>query len=224
MMESIILKDINKYFGEKKNKIQVLNNINFTAQQGELCLVLGPSGSGKSTFLTIAGGIQTPSSGNVSIDNVSLVGLKEKQKEKLRLEKIGFVLQNYSLVPYLKVEEQFELAKRVKKTGNLNESDFDEVIKQLGIGDLLSQYPRELSGGQRQRVAIARALYTNPAIIFADEPTAALDSQRVVEVGRLFRDLAHKKDKSIIIVTHDLRLKEFADQIYEIMDGNLKQV
>lgn len=105
----------------------------------------------------------------------------------------------------------------------MNTSDFAAIIKQLGIGDLLKQYPRELSGGQRQRVAIARALYSNPTIIFADEPTAALDSQRVVEVGRLFRDLAHKHDKSIIIVTHDLRLKEFADRTYEIMDGNLRQ-
>ncbi|MDN2454398.1 ABC transporter ATP-binding protein [Lactobacillus sp. UCMA15818] len=222
-METVILRGINKYFGEKKNRIHVLSDINFKALKGELCLVLGPSGSGKSTFLTIAGGIQTPSSGEVLIGNIKLNNLKEKQKEQLRLEKIGFVLQNYSLVPYLRVEEQFELAKRVKKEGNLNTSDFAAIIKQLGIGDLLKQYPRELSGGQRQRVAIARALYSNPTIIFADEPTAALDSQRVVEVGRLFRDLAHKHDKSIIIVTHDLRLKEFADRTYEIMDGNLRQ-
>ena len=223
-METVSLREINKYFGEKKNRIHVLTNVNFKAQKGELCLVLGPSGSGKSTFLTIAGGIQTPSSGEVLIDNVKLNSLKEKQKEQLRLEKIGFVLQNYSLVPYLRVEEQFELAKRVKKEGNLNKADFTAVIKQLGIADLLTQYPRELSGGQRQRVAIARALYSNPDIIFADEPTAALDSQRVVEVGKLFKDLAHNHNKSVIIVTHDLRLKEYADRIYEIMDGNLKQV
>ncbi|MDC7953057.1 ABC transporter ATP-binding protein [Liquorilactobacillus mali] len=223
-MEKVILREINKYFGEKKNRIHVLTNVNFKAQKGELCLVLGPSGSGKSTFLTIAGGIQTPSSGEVLIDNVKLDSLKEKQKEQLRLEKIGFVLQNYSLVPYLRVEEQFELARRVKKEGNMNKADFTAVIKQLGIADLLNQYPRELSGGQRQRVAIARALYSNPDIIFADEPTAALDSQRVVEVGKLFRDLAHNHNKSVIIVTHDLRLKEYADRIYEIMDGNLKQV
>ncbi|MFT8824625.1 MAG: ABC transporter ATP-binding protein [Liquorilactobacillus mali] len=223
-METVSLREINKYFGEKKNRIHVLTNVNFEAQKGELCLVLGPSGSGKSTFLTIAGGIQTPSSGEVLIDNVKLNSLREKQKEQLRLEKIGFVLQNYSLVPYLRVEEQFELAKRVKKEGNLNKADFTAVIKQLGIADLLTQYPRELSGGQRQRVAIARALYSNPDIIFADEPTAALDSQRVVEVGKLFKDLAHNHNKSVIIVTHDLRLKEYADRIYEIMDGNLKQV
>ncbi|KRN30258.1 ABC transporter ATP-binding protein [Liquorilactobacillus mali] len=223
-METVSLREINKYFGEKKNRIHVLTNVNFKAQKGELCLVLGPSGSGKSTFLTIAGGIQTPSSGEVLIDNVKLNSLREKQKEQLRLEKIGFVLQNYSLVPYLRVEEQFELAKRVKKEGNLNKADFTAVIKQLGIADLLTQYPRELSGGQRQRVAIARALYSNPDIIFADEPTAALDSQRVVEVGKLFKDLAHNHNKSVIIVTHDLRLKEYADRIYEIMDGNLKQV
>ncbi|EJF00572.1 ABC transporter ATP-binding protein [Liquorilactobacillus mali] len=223
-MEKVILREINKYFGEKKNRIHVLTNVNFKAQKGELCLVLGPSGSGKSTFLTIAGGIQTPSSGEVLIDNVKLDSLKEKQKEQLRLEKIGFVLQNYSLVPYLRVEEQFELARRVKKEGNMNKADFTAVIKQLGIADLLNQYPRELSGGQRQRVAIARALYSNPDIIFADEPTAALDSQRVVEVGKLFRDLAHNHNKSVIIVTHDLRLKEYANRIYEIMDGNLKQV
>lgn len=114
-MATVILNEINKYFGEKKNRIHVLTEVNFKAQEGELCLVLGPSGSGKSTFLTIAGGIQTPSSGEVIIEGVKLDNLSKKQRERLRLEKIGFVLQNYSLVPYLRVKEQFELAKRVKK-------------------------------------------------------------------------------------------------------------
>ncbi|AQW21501.1 peptide ABC transporter ATP-binding protein [Lentilactobacillus curieae] len=220
-MTAISVKNVNKEFGSGTNHVKVLNNIDFAAEKGELNLVIGPSGSGKSTFLTIAGGLQTPTSGDIYIDDQQINGQSAKSREKTRLQKIGFVLQSYNLVPYLTVKEQFTLVDRVNKGNNLSKEELQELLETLGIANLVNKYPSELSGGQSQRVAIARALYTNPEIVLADEPTAALDSARVIEVGKLMRDLAHKNNKAIVVVTHDHRLEEFADNVYEIMDGNI---
>lgn len=222
-MSTIQLTNINKTFGHDLSEVHVLHDINFEANKGELILVLGPSGSGKSTFLTITGGLQTPTSGTVALNNEPLNKLNKKALEKLRLNSIGFVLQSYNLLPYLNVKEQFELVDRIKKTGNLSNDRFTELIDTLGIDDLMNKYPAELSGGQNQRVAIARALYTDPEIILADEPTAALDTDRVDEVGKLLKKLAKDRNKAIVVVTHDLRLKSFADRIYNIIDGNMTE-
>ncbi|ETA74282.1 ABC transporter ATP-binding protein [Ligilactobacillus equi] len=221
MTTSIKLTNINKYFGQGIAKVHVLKDLNFSAQAGELILILGPSGSGKSTFLTIAGGLQTPTSGQVAIEEQEIANLKGKQREQLRLNKIGFILQAYNLVPYLTVAQQFSLVDKVKKTPNIDAQAFQNILVQLDIQNLLHMYPDHLSGGQKQRVAIARALYANPEIILADEPTAALDSQRVTEVGNLLADLAHQQNKAIIVVTHDIRVEKFADKIYELQDGML---
>lgn len=147
--------------------------------------------------------------------------LTKKQRDKLRLNHVGFVLQSYALVPYLKVKEQLEFVRRVKRTGLLSSEDLQSLLAQLGIEDLVDKFPGQLSGGQTQRVAIARALYANPEIVLADEPTAALDSARVAEVGKLFKELAETRNKAVVVVTHDMRLAEFADKTYEILDGKL---
>lgn len=222
-MSAIQLSNINKFFGQKSSRVHVLHDINFTANAGELSLVIGPSGSGKSTFLTIAGGLQTPNSGTVALNHQTLTDLSAKQRDALRLNKIGFILQAYNLVPYLTVREQFSLVDRVKKQDNLSATDLASLLAKLGITELQNKYPAELSGGQKQRVAIARALYTDPAIILADEPTAALDSERVKEVGQLLADLAKSQNKAIVVVTHDLRLREYADQVYELLDGKISK-
>lgn len=222
-MPTIELKNVNKTFGTGIGKVQALTNINFEARTGELTLILGPSGSGKSTFLTIAGGLRQPSSGDVIIDGQNISAMKPRQLDRLRLNKIGFVLQSYNLLPYLTVAEQFRLVDHVHPQNNLNNQELEQLLKELDIDHLKEQYPDQLSGGQNQRIAIARALYTNPPIVLADEPTAVLDSERGAAVGREFQKLAHRREKTIIVVTHDLRLRKYADRIFEINDGKIEQ-
>ncbi|MCT3457210.1 ABC transporter ATP-binding protein [Limosilactobacillus fermentum] len=219
-MTAIELRNVEKYYGQGIARVHVLSDVNFKAELGKLNLVIGPSGSGKSTFLTIAGGLQQPSEGQVLIDGQEISALSGKQRDRLRLDKIGFVLQSYNLLPYLTVGDQFALVDRMRH-GNLSKGELGDLLKDLGIEQLIHKYPGELSGGQNQRVAIARALYTDPQIILADEPTAALDSDRVKVVGQLFSDLAVKHNKAVVVVTHDLRLREFADQVYTIVDGQM---
>lgn len=217
-MSNLIFNSVTKVFGEGSSKYVALKNINFEAESGQLILVIGPSGSGKTTFLTIAGGLQTPSSGEVTINGQQLTRLSKQQQTKLRLDKIGFVLQSYNLVPFLTVAEQFQLVDKIKRN-NLTHQQMTELLRDLSVLDLLNKYPNELSGGQKQRVAIARALYTNPEYILADEPTAALDTDRSLTVINLLKNLARKQNKIIIVVTHDLRLKGSADKVYQIIDG-----
>lgn len=219
-MTAIELRNVEKYYGQGIARVHVLSDVNFKAELGKLNLVIGPSGSGKSTFLTIAGGLQQPAEGQVLIDGQEISALSGKQRDRLRLDKIGFVLQSYNLLPYLTVGDQFALVDRMRH-GNLSKGELGDLLKDLGIEKLIHKYPGELSGGQNQRVAIARALYTDPQIILADEPTAALDSDRVKVVGQLFSDLAVKHNKAVVVVTHDLRLREFADQVYTIVDGQM---
>ena len=220
-MSVIELKNVSKSYGQGSAKGDALKDVDFEAQKGEVVLIEGPSGAGKSTFLTIAGALQKPTSGEVFIGGDNVTNYSPKQADALRLDKIGFVLQAYNLVPYLTVREQFILVDKVKKTGNLSKEALDGLLDELGISQLVNKYPKELSGGQQQRVAIARALYADPAIILADEPTASLDSEKVEEVGKLFKTLAKQKEKAIILVTHDLRLNKYSDKIYEMLDGRL---
>lgn len=222
-MTSLKLNNISKIFGADSTKVVALDHINFEAEPGELTLIIGPSGSGKSTLLTILGGLQTPTNGEVLLNNQNIEKYSNKDLETLRLTQIGFVLQSYNLVPYLTVQQQFELVNKVKPEDNMSKESFDQVIDDLDIRSLLGKYPNQLSGGQTQRVAIARALYPNPSIILADEPTAALDSDRVIKVAEILRNIAHKQNKAIVAVTHDQRLIDYADHVYQLIDGTLTQ-
>lgn len=220
-MTAISLTGVSQVFGKGTAKVQALTDVNFEAEAGTMTLVMGPSGSGKSTFLTIAGGLLTPTSGEVTVDGTTYSDRTKKERDALRLDAIGFVLQAYHLLPYLTVADQFKLVDKVKPEGNLSKDDLDRILDTLGIEDLVNKYPDELSGGQQQRVAIARALYPDPAIILADEPTASLDSERVAVVGQLLKSLAVDHNKAVVVVTHDVRLVDFADRMYEIRDGQM---
>ncbi|ARF17735.1 ABC transporter ATP-binding protein [Sporosarcina ureae] len=215
------LRNAKKTFGEGNTLVEAMKETNFIVERGELVAVIGPSGSGKSTFLTVAGGLQTPSEGQVIINGKELSQLNEKQRSKVRLQEIGFILQASNLVPFLTVDEQLELLNKVKKD-NMSKDEQRKLYEDLGITKLHKNYPSDLSGGERQRVAIAKALFSKPSILLADEPTASLDSDRAFEVMELLRNETKSNQTATIVVTHDVRLIKYVDKVYKMTDGVLK--
>lgn len=220
MKNILTMKNIVKTFGSGHTEVTALKGINFKVKQGEFVSIIGPSGSGKSTFLTISGGLQTPTSGEIAINGQSFSDLSEKKRADLRFKEIGFILQSSNLIPFLKVKEQFYLVDRVSHQKQ-NETVIDDLLKSLDIYDLKESYPRDLSGGERQRVAIARALFNDPSLILADEPTASLDTDHAFEVVKLLVKEAHEKQKATVMVTHDARMIKWSDRVYRMKDGNL---
>ncbi|MEI1231262.1 MULTISPECIES: ABC transporter ATP-binding protein [Enterococcus] len=222
MKEILTMKNIVKKFGNGRTEVTALKEINFSVKQGEFVSIIGPSGSGKSTFLTISGGLQTPSSGEITINGHSFSALNEKKRADLRFKEIGFILQSSNLIPFLKVKEQFYLVDRVAKK-KAGDERIDELLKSLDIYELKDSYPKDLSGGERQRVAIARALFNDPSLILADEPTASLDTDHAYEVVKLLVKEAHEKQKATVMVTHDSRMIQWSDRIYRMEDGYLTE-
>ena len=183
-------------------------------------MLMGPSGSGKTTLLSIMGCILTASSGSVRVAGREVVGLSEKQLPALRLEHIGFVFQGFNLFPTLTAGENVELMLDLKGVSAAKaKKRAQELLEQVGLGEKCDSFPADLSGGQKQRVAIARALAGDPGIILADEPTAALDSHTGRNVMKMMADLARKRNRAVVIVTHDSRVVNFADRIVRIEDG-----
>lgn len=220
-MNVLEFKNVTKSYQDGKNEIEALKETNFKIEEGQFIAIIGPSGSGKSTFLTLAGGLQTPSKGQIIINGKDYTNLSEKERAKLRFNDIGFVLQASNLVPFLTVKQQLELVDRINKKNKQTIQDKHSLFKELGIDHLENKLPKDLSGGERQRLAIARALYNDPAIILADEPTASLDSDRAFEVVELLSKECREKNKSIIMVTHDNRMIEKCDHVYRMKDGIL---
>ena len=213
--------NVTKSYQDGNKEIEALKETNFKIEEGQFIAIIGPSGSGKSTFLTLAGGLQTPSKGQIIINGKDYTNLSEEERSKLRFNDIGFVLQASNLVPFLTAKQQLELVDRINKQKKQTLQDQKSLFKELGIDHLENKLPKDLSGGERQRLAIARALYNNPAIILADEPTASLDSDRAYEVVDLLSKECKEKNKSIIMVTHDNRMIEKCDHIYRMKDGIL---
>ena len=220
-MNVLEFKNVTKSYKDGNNEIEALKETNFKIEEGQFIAIIGPSGSGKSTFLTLAGGLQTPSKGQIIINGKDYTNLSEKKRAKLRFNDIGFVLQASNLVPFLTAKQQLELVDRINKNNKQTIQDKHSLFKELGIEHLENKLPKDLSGGERQRLAIARALYNDPAIILADEPTASLDSDRAFEVVELLSKECREKNKSIIMVTHDNRMIEKCDHVYQMKDGIL---
>ena len=212
--------DVSRQFVQAGETINALKPTTLTVSAGELVAVIGPSGSGKSTFLTIAGGLQSPSSGTVIINGSDITNQSEKERSRLRLKEVGFVLQASNLVPYLTVEQQLLLIDRVLKRYHPLETRTN-LLSELGIEARRAKYPEELSGGERQRAAIAKVLYGESSLILADEPTASLDTKRAYEVVSLLAKETRTRGKATIMVTHDERLIEYCDTVYEMHDGVL---
>ena len=220
-MNVLEFKNVTKSYQDGNNEIEALKETNFKIEEGQFIAIIGPSGSGKSTFLTLAGGLQTPSKGEIIINGKDYTNLSEKERANLRFNDIGFVLQASNLVPFLTAKQQLELVDRINKNNKQTIQDKHSLFKELGIEHLENKLPKDLSGGERQRLAIARALYNDPAIILADEPTASLDSDRAFEVVELLSKECREKNKSIIMVTHDNRMIEKCDHVYRMKDGIL---
>ncbi|MCB2832673.1 ABC transporter ATP-binding protein [Streptococcus dysgalactiae] len=220
-MSVLIFKQVTKTFQDGHQEINALKATDFSIEAGEFVAIVGPSGSGKSTFLTIAGGLQTPSSGQLIIDGTDYTHLSEKERSRLRFQSIGFILQASNLIPFLTVQQQLELVDHL--TGSKEKAKANQLFDDLGIAGLKHQLPQELSGGEKQRAAIARALYHNPALILADEPTASLDTEKAYEVVKLLAKESKEKNKAIIMVTHDNRMLGFCDKVYRMEDGVLRR-
>ncbi len=223
MKPILTMEHITKKFGKGHNEVTALHDLNFTVNAGEFVSIIGPSGSGKSTFLTIAGGLQTPTSGSMTINNKEFTSLKEKNRAQLRFDEIGFILQSSNLIPFLTIEDQFTLVGKIKKE-KTDTTRLDDLLNSLDIDHLRKNYPSDLSGGERQRVAIGRALYNNPSLILADEPTASLDTEHAYNVVKLLVKEAHEKNKATIMVTHDQRMIKWSDKVFKMEDGTLSEV
>ncbi len=212
-------KNIQKSFTEGKESISVLRGIDFGVERGEIVSLEGPSGSGKTTFLSILGCILTPTKGDVLVDGEVA---NAKKLNDIRKRSLGFVFQQFNLFPSLTAVENIEYALNVKGVrGREARLEAERVIEAVGLGDRQAFLPRDLSGGQKQRVAIARALAGKAPILLADEPTANLDSVVGTQVLEMFRALAKKENRALVIVTHDPKVRAVADRVVKIQDGRL---
>ncbi|HEY6183381.1 MAG TPA: ABC transporter ATP-binding protein [Terriglobales bacterium] len=220
MQPAIAVRQLTKTYSEGEARVTALRGVDLDVHAGEIVMLMGPSGSGKTTLLSIMGAILTATSGSVQVSGREVVGLNQKQLPAIRLENIGFVFQGFNLFPTLTAGENVELMLDLKGVrGATAKNRSQELLEQVGLGEKYKSFPNDLSGGQKQRVAIARALAGDPQIILADEPTAALDSHTGRTVMQLMKDLAHKRDRAVVIVTHDPRVAEFADRTVRIEDG-----
>jgi putative ABC transport system ATP-binding protein len=221
-MEVVHIENLTKVYGTGETSVRALRGANVTAQRGELVAILGPSGSGKTTLLTCMAGIIEPTSGRVTVGGVTAYddGWKVRDRGRFRREHLGFIFQAHNLIPFLTARENVLVALQIQGvTGAPATRIAQELLDYLGVGDRQGNLPEQLSGGEQQRVAIARALANSPQVILADEPTAALDTERGRSVMVLFRRIAREKGSAVVCVTHDSRMVEGFDHIYQVKDG-----
>lgn len=214
--------DLKKYYGQEPNITKALDGITLTIGRGEFVAIVGTSGSGKSTLLNMMGGLDNPTSGSIRVKGKELSQMKDEQLTIFRRRNIGFVFQNYNLVPILNVYENIVLP--VELDGDTVDQKFmEDVVGLLALDDKLNSMPNNLSGGQQQRVAIARALVSKPAIILADEPTGNLDSRTSSDVLGLLKTTSYKFDQTLVMITHNNEIAQLADRIVRIEDGRISE-
>ena len=219
--EVLSVTGLTKTYGNGENMVQALRNADLKVMQGEFAAVVGTSGSGKSTFLNLIGGLDSPTSGKIVIRGRDISSLRKREKTIFRRRNIGFIFQNYSLMPVLNVYDNVALPVSFDRGQKIDHDYIKELLSDLGLWEKRMKYPSQLSGGQQQRTAIARALANTPAIILADEPTGNLDSRTTAEVMGLLKNSARKYNQTIIMVTHNEVLAQSSDRIIRIEDGVL---
>lgn len=216
-------KKLSKVYGEGENRVTALYEADLKVMPGDFISIMGPSGSGKSTLLHLLSGLDFPTSGNITYDGQDIYGLKDKELSAFRRRHIGFVFQQFHLLPVLTARENILMPLLLDKNKE-KESYLEKLGEMLGIKDRLSHLPRELSGGQQQRVAIARALIAEPDVVFADEPTGNLDSKSGEEVMQLLGEIRSEFGKTLIVITHDERIAKMAERRFVITDGVLSEL
>ena len=211
--------ELRKSFGAGENRTEVLKGLDFSVEKGEICVLLGPSGSGKSTLLNIIGGIDEADGGYISIDGEKMEEMKEKALTEYRRKHLGYVFQMYNLIPNLNVKENIEVG------AYLSDSplDIDELLHTLGLYEHRHKLPNQLSGGQQQRTSIGRAIVKNPDILLCDEPTGALDYHTSKEILKLIEDVNQKYGNTVILVTHNDAIKNMADRVVKLRDGQIRK-
>ena len=212
------IQNIEKYFGEGDTRTQVLKGISVGIEKGKICVLLGPSGSGKSTLLNIIGGIETADAGNIIIDGEKLEAMNEKKLSLYRRKHLGYVFQSYNLIPNLTVKENIEVGEYLSD----NPLPLDDLLHTLGLWEHRNKIPNQLSGGQQQRTSIGRAIIKNPSILLCDEPTGALDYNTSKEILKLIEDVNQKFGNTVVLVTHNDAIKNMADQIVRLRDGQIR--
>lgn len=218
-MAFVEINNIKKHFGYGENKIEVLKGINLEIEKGEMCVLLGPSGSGKSTLLNIIGAIEYADDGYIAINGEKTKLMNEKQLTMYRRKHLGYVFQMYNLIPNLTVRENIEVGAYLSD----NPLDIDELMAPLGIADQANKLPAQLSGGQQQRTSIGRAIVKNPDILLCDEPTGALDYNTSKEILKLLEDINQKYGNTVIMVTHNDAIKNMADRVFTLHDGEIRK-
>ena len=215
------VKDVTKIYGQDENAVKALNGISLEIEQGEFAALVGTSGSGKSTLLNLIGGLDVPTEGKITIRDREIQSLKRGELTIFRRRNIGFVFQNYSLMPVLNVYDNITLPVTFDKGKHVDHQYIKELLKDLGLWEKRKKYPDELSGGQQQRVAIARAFANKPAVILADEPTGNLDSKTTMEVMGVLKASSDKYHQTILMVTHNEAIAQTCDRIIRIEDGRV---
>lgn len=220
-MDIVTVHNLKKYFGKGENQIRALDGIDLAIEKGKFTAIIGASGSGKTTLLNMIGGMDIPDEGEITVDGVSLRGLKEKELAVFRRSKVGFIYQNFNLIPTLTVRENILFPLSLSGSSP-DEAFFSEIVQLLRLQDRLNAFPNELSGGGQQRVAIARALITKPSIILADEPTGNLDSKTGQNVLGLLKLSIETYRQTLIMITHNLEIAQMADRVVRIEDGRIR--
>ena len=222
-MKILEVQHVVKTYGSHQNQVKALSDVSFAAEQGEFIAIVGTSGSGKSTLLNLLGGLDVPTEGRICIRGYDIGSLTRKEQTIFRRRNIGFVFQNYSLMPVLNVYDNVALPVTFDKGSHVDREHIRELLNELGLWEKRKRYPSELSGGQQQRAAIARALANKPALLLADEPTGNLDSKTAVEVIGLLKASSQKYHQTVLMVTHNEALAQSCDRIIRIEDGRLYQ-
>ncbi len=216
---------LTKVFGSGSSAVRAVDGVDLSVRRGEIVLIMGPSGSGKTTLLTMIGGLLRPTSGTVRINGYNVTAMKESTLPEVRRHLVGFVFQTFNLLESLNTTENVEIALNLAgETGRGASQKARGILEELGLGERLRFSPRALSGGEKQRISIARALANDPQLILADEPTANLDSKHGHDVVVLLRDIARRQGRTVVIVSHDNRIREVADRVLWLEDGRFKDI